>query len=103
MLEEQGISAEVIDIATIKPLDEEAIIASIRKTGAAVCAEEHNMAGGLGELIAGVLAANAPAPMEYINGADRFGESGTPSQLMKAYGLDAEHIVEAAKKAVARK
>jgi transketolase len=103
LLEAEGISAEVIDIATIKPLDEEAVVASAKKTGAVVCAEEHNMCGGLGELIAGVLAANAPTPVEYINGADRFGQSGTPGELMKAYGLDAAHIVEAAKKAVSRK
>ena len=99
----EGISAEVIDIATIKPLDEQAVIASAKKTGAVVCAEEHNTCGGLGELVAGVLAANAPTPMEFINGADRFGQSGTPAELMKVYGLDAAHIVEAAKKAVARK
>jgi transketolase len=103
LLEAEGVSAEVIDIATIKPLDVEAVVASAKKTGAVVCAEEHNMCGGLGELIAGVLAANAPTPIEYINGADRFGQSGTPGELMKAYGLDAAHIVEAAKKAVARK
>ena len=102
-LEAEGISAEVIDIATIKPLDVEAVVASARKTGAVVCAEEHNMCGGLGELIAGVLAANAPTLIEYVNGADRFGQSGTPGELMKAYGLDAAHIVEAAKRAVSRK
>jgi transketolase len=103
LLEAEGISAEVIDIATIKPLDVEAVVASAKKTGAVVCAEEHNMCGGLGELIAGVLAANAPTFIEYVNGEDRFGQSGTPAELMKAYGLDAAHIVEAAKKAVARK
>lgn len=103
MLEAKGISAEIIDIATIKPLDVESVVASVKKTGAAVCAEEHNMAGGLGELIAGVLASHHPAPLEYVNGADRFGQSGTPSQLMAAYGLDAEHIVLAAEKAIARK
>ena len=103
LLEAEGISAEVIDIATIKPLDVEAVVASARKTGAVVCAEEHNMCGGLGELIAGVLAANAPTLIEYVNGADRFGQSGTPGELMKAYGLDAAHIVEAAKRAVSRK
>ena len=102
-LEEQGISAEVVNIATIKPLDEETVVASVKKTGCAVVAEEHNMAGGLGELVAGVLCANAPAPLEYINGKDLFGQSGTPSQLMKAYGLDAISIVEAAKKVIARK
>lgn len=103
LLEDEGISAEVINIATIKPLDVEAVVASARKTGAVVCAEEHNMSGGLGELVAGVLAANAPTPMEYINGGDKFGQSGTPAQLLKAYNMDAEHIAEAAKKAISRK
>ena len=103
LLESEGICAEVIDIATIKPLDEAAVVASVLKTKAVVVAEEHNMAGGLGELIAGVLAAKAPAPMEFINGGDRFGESGTPAKLMASYGLDAEHIAEAAKKAIFRK
>ena len=102
-LEADGIGAEVIDIATIKPLDEAAVLASAAKTGAVVVAEEHNMAGGLGEAIAGVLALHRPTPVEYVNGQDRFGQSGTPSALMAAYGLDALHIAEAAKKAVARK
>ena len=103
LLEAEGISAEVIDIATIKPLDVEAVVASAKKTGAVVCAEEHNMCGGLGELIAGVLAANAPTPVEYINGGDKFGQSGTPAQLLNLYGMNAANIAEAAKKAVARK
>ena len=103
ILEAEGISAEVINIATIKPLDVEAVVASAKKTGAVVCAEEHNMCGGLGELIAGVLASHAPTPVEYINGGDRFGQSGTPAQLLKAYDMDAEHIAEAARKAIARK
>jgi len=102
-LEEQGISAEIIDIATIKPLDEAAVIASAGKTGCVVVAEEHSMYGGLGELIAGVLAKNIPTPVEFINGGDKFGQSGSPAELMKAYGLDADHIVEAAKKAISRK
>ena len=102
-LEAEGVSVEVIDIATIKPLDEAAVVASARKTGAVVCAEEHNMAGGLGELVAGVLAAQAPTPMEYVNGADLFGQSGTPAQLMKAYGLDCEGVVKAVKRVLARK
>ena len=102
-LEAEGISAEVVDIATIKPLDEEAVIASVRKTGVAVVAEEHNMAGGLGEAIAGVLAARCPKPLEYVNGGDRFGESGTPAALMEAYGLNAAGIVAAVKKALSRK
>ena len=102
-LEQEGISLEVIDIATIKPLDEAAVVASARKTGAVVCAEEHNMAGGLGELVAGVLAAQAPTPMEYVNGGDRFGQTGTPSELMSNYGLSAEGIVAAVKRVLARK
>lgn len=103
MLDNEGISAEVIDIATIKPLDVEAVVASARKTRAVVCAEEHNMCGGLGELIAGVLASHVPTPIEYINGQDKFGQSGTPAQLLKAYDMDAEHIAEAAKNAISRK
>ncbi len=102
-LEADGISAEVIDIATIKPLDEEAIVASVQKTGCVVVAEEHNAFGGLGEAVAGVLAAKCPKPVEFVNGGDRFGQSGTPSALMAAYGLDAPHIAEAAKKAISRK
>lgn len=102
-LEAEGISAEVLNVATVKPLDEKTIIESVAKTGCAVVAEEHNMAGGLGEAVAGVLATNAPAALEFVNGKDRFGQSGTPAELMKAYGLDAAHIAEAAKKAIARK
>ena len=97
------VSVAVADIGTIKPLDEEAILSSVGKTGAAVIAEEHNLAGGLGEAVAGLLVRKAPAPAEFINGGDRFGQTGTPSALMKAYGLDAEHIADAARRAVARK
>lgn len=103
ILEAEGIKAEVIDIATIKPLDEKAVIDSAAKTGAVVVAEEHNMAGGLGEAVAGVLALNKPTPMEFVNGADKFGQSGTPAALMAAYGIDAAHIAEAARKALKRK
>ncbi len=102
-LENQGIKAEVINIHTIKPLDVKAVLESTAKTGAVVCAEEHFIAGGLGESIASTLAMNAPAPVEFVAINDQFGQSGTPSELMKAYGLDAEHIVEAAKKAISRK
>ena len=102
-LEAEGIQAEVVDIATIKPLDDKAVIASAKKTGAVVVAEEHNLAGGLGEAISGVLAGGCPTPVEFVNGQDRFGQSGTPSALMAAYGIDAPHIAEAAKKAIARK
>ena len=79
------------------------MIASAKKTGTVVVAEEHNSAGGLGELVAGVLAAEAPTPIEFINGKDRFGQSGKPAELLAAYGLDAAHIAEAARKAVKRK
>lgn len=103
ILEKDGISAEVIDIATIKPLDSEAVLASVAKTGCLVTAEEHFIAGGMGELIAGLLSSCTPAPQEFVAIADRFGQSGTPGELMKAYGLDAEHIVMAARKAVERK
>ena len=102
-LEAEGIKAEVINMATIKPLDEAAILASAKKTGCIVVAEEHNMAGGLGEAVAGVLARELPTPVVFVNGEDRFGQSGTPSALMAAYGLDAPHIAEAAKKAIAKK
>lgn len=102
-LEAEGIKAEVINIHTIKPLDEKAVLESVAKTGAVVVAEEHFVAGGLGELISGVLAANKPAPVEYVAIKDKFGQSGTPAALMKAYGLDAENIVAASKRAMARK
>lgn len=103
LLEGEGVAAEVIDIATIKPLDEKAVIASVMKTRAVVVAEEHNAFGGLGEAVAGVLAKAFPAPVEFVNGGDKFGQSGKPAQLMSVYGLDAAHIAEAAKKALARK
>ena len=102
-LEAEGISAEVINVATIKPLDEATILASAAKTKAVVVAEEHNTAGGLGEAVSAVLAAGCPVPMEFINGGDRWGQSGTPKELIAAYGLDAAHIVAAAKKALGRK
>ena len=102
-LEAEGISAEVLNVATVKPLDAAAIIASLKKTGCAVVAEEHNTTGGLGEAVAGVLAAEYPAPIEFVNGADKFGQSGTPAELMKAWGFDAAHLVEAAKRAIRRK
>ena len=103
MLAEQGISAEVINIHTIKPLDDEAILASVSKTGALVSAEEHQLNGGLGDSLAQLLARNNPTPMEMVGVKDVFGESGTPAQLMEKYGLSAEHIVYAALKAIARK
>lgn len=102
-LAEEGISAEIINIHTIKPLDAEAILKSVAKTGCAVSAEEHQRNGGLGDSIAQVLGMNQPAPLEYVAVNDSFGESGTPAQLMDKYGLNAEAIVAAAKRAIARK
>lgn len=99
-LEAEGISAEVLNVATVKPLDVNAISESVRKTGAVVVAEEHNAAGGLGEAVAAALASACPTHIEFVNGGDVFGESGTPSELLKAYGLDAAHIAEAARKAL---
>jgi transketolase len=102
-LKEKGISAEVINIHTIKPLDEEAIVRSVEKTGCLVSAEEHNYLGGLGESIARTLAMHKPAPQEFIATKDTFGESGTPDQLMEKYQLNAPAIVEAAQKVIKRK
>jgi transketolase len=103
MLAELGIDAEIINIHTIKPLDEEAVLKSVAKTRCVVSAEEHNRLGGLGDSIAQLLIKNDPVPMEYIAVDDSFGESGTPEELMKKYGLDDIHIVEAVKKVLARK
>ncbi|WP_130736551.1 transketolase family protein [Flavobacterium sp. J27] len=102
-LEEKGISAEVINIHTIKPLDEEAILKSVAKTGCIVTAEEHNILGGLGESVSRTLVSNHPAPQEFVAVNDSFGESGTPAQLMEKYGLNAEAIINAAEKAIKRK
>ena len=103
ILEEDGISAEVINIHTIKPLDKTAVIESATKTGAVVTAEEHLIAGGMGELIAGLLANERPTPLEFVAVDDLFGQSGEPSELMKEYGLDASSIVTAAKRVISRK
>jgi transketolase len=103
MLQEKGISVELINIHTIKPLDSKAVLDSITKTRCAVSAEEHNIIGGLGDSIAQVAARNLPIPIEYVGTNDTFGESGTPDQLLEKYGLTAAHIVAAAEKAMARK
>jgi transketolase len=103
ILESEGISADIINIHTIKPLDEEAVLSSIRKTGAAVTAEEHNILGGLGESIARTSAAGHPVPIEMVGTRDTFGESGKPAELLKKYGLEAENIAAAARKAIGRK
>ncbi|MFM9008746.1 MAG: transketolase family protein [Bacteroidota bacterium] len=102
-LAEMGISAEIINIHTIKPLDSEAILHSVKKTGCIVTAEEHNRIGGLGDAIAQLTARHHPAPQEFVAVNDTFGESGTPDQLMRKYGLEAEHIVRAAQEALKRK
>ena len=102
-LEEKGISCDVINIHTIKPLDDEAILKSVKKTGCVVTAEEHNYLGGLGESVARVLVNNHPAPQEFVATQDTFGESGTPEQLMDKYGLNAEAIVKASEKVIGRK
>tara|TARA_R110002072_G_scaffold14307_2_gene59681 strand:- start:2790 stop:3743 length:954 start_codon:yes stop_codon:yes gene_type:complete len=102
-LNEQGISADVINIHTIKPLDNKAILNSVSKTRCIVTAEEHNFLGGLGESVSRVLAENTPTPQEFVATHDTFGESGTPEQLMDKYGLNADAIVKAALKVIARK
>ncbi len=102
-LQAQGISAEVINMHTIKPLDAEAIIKSASKTKCVVTAEEHQINGGLGESVAQVLSRNIPCPQEYVAVMDTFGESGTPMQLLEKYGLTAKNIETAALKAISRK
>ena len=102
-LEAQGVSAEVINIHTIKPLDEEIILESVAKTGAVVTAEEHNYLGGLGESVARVLTTNHPCPQAFVATNDTFGESGTPAQLMKKYQLDREAITAKALEVIQRK
>lgn len=102
-LAELGIDAEIINIHTIKPLDEEAVLKSVAKTGCVVTAEEHNRLGGLGDSIAQVLAKHHPTPQEYVAVDDSFGESGTPAQLMEKYGLNAVNIVNAVQRVLKRK
>ncbi|MFM2266456.1 MAG: Transketolase, C-terminal subunit [Bacteroidota bacterium] len=102
-LAEKGISAEVINIHTIKPLDEAAILKSVQKTGCVVTAEEHNIMGGLGESVSSCLVQNHLVPQEFVAVNDSFGESGTPAQLMEKYGLNSAAIVEKAEKVLARK
>ncbi|MDR0334625.1 MAG: transketolase family protein [Methanomassiliicoccaceae archaeon] len=102
-LEKKGISAEVINMSTIKPLDDASIIGSVSKTKCAVTAEEHSVIGGLGSAVAECLAANLPAPLERVGVKDTFGESGDPNDLMRKYGLTADNIIEAAENAIKRK
>ena len=102
-LEKDGVSSEIINIHTIKPLDAEAIIASVKKTGCVVTCEEHNYLGGLGESVARELALSHPAPQEFVATQDTFGESGSPDELMEKYGLNNKAIVKAVKKVLDRK
>ena len=99
----QGISAELINIHTIKPLDDECILSSVAKTKCVVTAEEHQIAGGMGESIAKLLASNSPTPMEFVAVNDKFGESGKPADLMKKYGLHSSNIIEATHRVLKRK
>lgn len=103
ILEAEGISAEIINIHTIKPLDNETILHSIKKTKCAVTAEEHQLNGGMGDSIVQLLAKELPVPVEMIGVCDRFGESGKPEELLEKYGLSTSNIVKAAKKAIGRK
>lgn len=102
-LAKQGVKAEVINVHTIKPLDVEAVLASVAKTGCAVTCEEHNRHGGLGDAIAQVFTTHTPTPQEFVAVNDSFGESGTPDQLLKKYGLDTPDIVAAAQRVIKRK
>ena len=101
-LEKQGISCEIINIHTIKPLDEEIILKSVEKTGKIVTAEEHNYLGGLGESVAGMLSRKRPTPQEFVAVQDTFGESGTPAELMHKYKIDSFAVIEAVKRILER-
>ena len=103
ILGEQGISVELINMHTIKPLDEAAILASVAKTKCVVSAEEHMINGGLGEAVSQVLSRNMPVPQEFVGVNDSFGESGTPMELMTKYGIDTQNIISAVLKVLARK
>lgn len=102
-LEKEGIGVDLWNIHTIKPLDTEAILGSVKKTGCVVTCEEHLINGGLGDSVAQLLAREYPAPQEYVAVDDKFGESGTPAELMVKYGLETENVIEAVKKAISRK
>lgn len=102
-LAEEGISCEVINIHTIKPLDRDAVLSSVMKTKCAVTAEEHQINGGLGDSIAQLLVRSLPVPMEFVGMNDKFGESGTPEQLLEKYGMGTSNIIDAVKKVISRK
>jgi transketolase len=103
ILKEKNVWAEILNIHTIKPMDEESVLRSVRKTKCVVTAEEHNIFGGLGETISGVLARNFPLPIEMVGTHDTFGESGKPDELMKKYHIDTPDVVDAALKVIGRK
>lgn len=103
LLAEKGISARIIDMHTIKPIDREIVIKAAKETGAIVTAEEHNVIGGLGGAVAEVIASSEPVPVEFVGVEDTFGHSGGPQELLEKFGLTPEHIVECAKKAIERK
>ena len=103
ILAEEGISAEVLNISTIKPFDAEAVVLSVSKTGCCVTAEEHSIIGGLGSAVAETLAENRPAPLERVGTRDTFGESGKPADLMVKYGLTSAAVADAARKCISRK
>jgi transketolase len=103
LLEEKGLSVEVVNLHTVKPLDEAAILRSVQKTRCAVTAEEHNIIGGLGSAVAQTVGRNFPVPIEFVGTNDTFGESGKPEELLKKYHLDTPDIVAAAEKVIARK
>ncbi|HEV2353795.1 MAG TPA: transketolase C-terminal domain-containing protein, partial [Puia sp.] len=103
ILQQKGVSVELINLHTIKPLDTEAILRSVRKTRCVVTAEEHNVIGGMGDAVAQTLARHFPAPVEYVGTNDTFGESGTPAQLLVKYGLDTPDIISAAERVISRK
>ena len=102
-LAEEGVSAEVLNISTIKPFDAEAVVRSVSKTGCCVTAEEHSIIGGLGSAVAETLAENRPAPLERVGTRDTFGESGKPADLMVKYGLTSAAVADAARKCISRK
>ncbi|MFN3940530.1 MAG: transketolase family protein [Chitinophagales bacterium] len=103
ILEQKGISVEIINIHTIKPLDKEAIVKSVAKTKCAVTAEEHQLLGGMGSAVAQTIALSNPVPVEFVGVNDSFGESGVPEELLTKYGLQSDNIVEAALKSISRK
>jgi transketolase len=103
VLKEKGLAVRVVNIHTIKPIDVAEILQAARETGAIVTAEEHNVIGGLASAVAEVVVQNHPVPMEFIGIMDRFGQSGSPAQLLEEYGMNPEHIVAAVEKAIARK